>query len=241
MVGLSIIIIALNEEKYLSHLFNSLLKQTNNHFEVILVDSNSKDNTLNIAKAYSKKFNKFKIVKLKSAKGPGYARNRGAKKATYNHLLFLDSDTILKKDFIERVYKIINNKINVATFLLKVDDKLRYKFLFCLNNFFIYFSKYTTKKLCTGAAGILSTKRIHNKINGFDKKIIYGEDSSYFNKATKFDKFDIFRIYNYTSARRFKQNYFKLLYQIIKVNLERIILKKEIYNNKKINYPFGEN
>lgn len=241
MKNISIIIIALNEEKYLSPLFESLLNQTKQNFEIIFVDSKSKDNTLKIAKDYSRKFNKFKIIKLKSAKGPGYARNQGEKNASYNNILFLDSDIILKQNFIERINILLNQGIEVATFLLKVDDKLKYRILFALNNFFIYSSRYFSRKLCTGAAGILSTKEIHKKINGFDERIIYGEDSHYFNESSKIGKFKILKIYNYTSARRFKKNYSSLLFKIIKVNLQRLLFKKEIYDSNKIDYKFGLN
>ena len=52
----SIIIITLNEEKTIARILDNLKEQTHKNIEIIIIDSNSKDNTRKIAKKYSKKF-----------------------------------------------------------------------------------------------------------------------------------------------------------------------------------------
>ena len=103
---ISIVIPTYNEQKYLPELLKSLKKQTYKHYEIIISDNNSTDNTLNIAKTY-----KCKIVK---GGYPPIARNNGAKVAKYD-LLFIDSDVIINdknllKNFI--VFLATTNCIN---------------------------------------------------------------------------------------------------------------------------------
>ena len=130
MEKVSIIIITLNEEKYLPRLLDSLKQQTYKDFEIIVSDSNSNDKTVEIAKEYSKNFKEFSIKKLGIAKGPAYGRNQGAKLAKYENLLFLDADTILPSNFLEKMLKIKNKRnIDCASFYYK--DKYK-RFIFSL-------------------------------------------------------------------------------------------------------------
>ncbi len=83
---LSVIIPALNEEKYIKSVFEGLRKQTCRNFETIVVDGGSTDSTREIALKHAK-------VLLFRKKGAGSARNFGARRAKGRVLLFLDADT----------------------------------------------------------------------------------------------------------------------------------------------------
>ncbi len=72
MIETSIIIRTKNEERWISHCLNMILKQNYKKYEIIIVDNNSKDNTLNIIKSFNIK-NVIKITKFK----PGQALNKG--------------------------------------------------------------------------------------------------------------------------------------------------------------------
>lgn len=96
MVETSIIIAAYNEKEYIGRLLDSLLIQTYKDFEVILADDGSTDNTRDIAEKYSKKLN-LKVLK-QNHKGPGAARNLGAKKAKGEFLVILDADMVCDKN-----------------------------------------------------------------------------------------------------------------------------------------------
>jgi glycosyltransferase involved in cell wall biosynthesis len=89
MVKISIVIPTINEEKYLPVLLNSIKRQTFKDYEVIVSDSNSKDNTVKVAKKFGAK------VVLGPRKGPGAGRNLGAKHAKGEILFFIDADTEL--------------------------------------------------------------------------------------------------------------------------------------------------
>lgn len=93
----SVIIPAYNVEKYIRKCLESLLEQTYQNYEIIIVNDGSTDNTLNILNEYKKKYEFIKIIDIENH-GQGYARNIALSKATGDYILFLDSD-----DFIEKV------------------------------------------------------------------------------------------------------------------------------------------
>lgn len=91
----SIIIPTYNEEKVINFCLGSLTKQTYKDIEIIVVDDGSSDNS------------KFKIQNLKlleqQHKGPGEARNLGAKHAKGEILVFVDADMTFDKDFVKKL------------------------------------------------------------------------------------------------------------------------------------------
>ena len=74
MQKISIIIPTLNEEKYLTHLLESIKKQSIAPKEIIVVDALSQDKTKEIALAYG-----CKVLDDIKKKGPGAGRNKGAR------------------------------------------------------------------------------------------------------------------------------------------------------------------
>ncbi len=105
----SVIIPALNEEKFLPHLLRSLVRQTVKNFEVIVVDGNSKDKTVHVANQFSGKVPRFRVIEL-AQRGVSRQRNAGAKTAGANWLVFVDADSVLLSNFFERIEKFITLK-----------------------------------------------------------------------------------------------------------------------------------
>ncbi|HJN56783.1 MAG: glycosyltransferase [Candidatus Woesearchaeota archaeon] len=193
---LSIIIPTLNEEKYLLGLLNSLKKQTYMDFEVIIADNNSKDRTKQIAKKHG-----CKIVK---GGLPGTARNNGAKKSKGDILLFIDSDCIIKKNFLEKSLSQINKKsTDIAGCMIKpINGKISDNLAFWIYNFWIYFTQFYYAN--ASGHGIFIRKKLHDKINGFNESIRLSEDMDYCKRASRNGKFRILKgIRVYTSTRRF--------------------------------------
>ncbi len=108
----SIIIPCYNCEKTISNTLNSLLEQkTKKQFEIICVDDGSIDNTKKeIQKIKSKKVGYF----YQKNKGPAKARNIGAKKAKGEIILFIDSDCVAEKNWLEEMIKPFDDKKVVA-------------------------------------------------------------------------------------------------------------------------------
>lgn len=92
----SILIPARNEEDKILNLLQSIQQQDYQHYEVIILDDNSTDNTYAVCEAFAANHPKFSVIKGKALPpdwlGKNYACYQLAKKATGDFLLFLDAD-----------------------------------------------------------------------------------------------------------------------------------------------------
>ena len=97
---ISIIVPIYNTAKYLPACLDSIVNQTYQNLEIILVDDGSTDNSGVIANDYAKKDHRIKIIHQKNS-GQSAARNAGLAKATGKYISFVDSDDQIKPDFIK--------------------------------------------------------------------------------------------------------------------------------------------
>ena len=104
MPKVSVIVPIYNVEKYLEKCINSLLSQTLEDIQIILVNDGSKDNSGTIAKKYAER-NKDKVIYVEKENGGlSDARNYGLKYATGDFVAFLDSDDYIEKNAYEEMY-----------------------------------------------------------------------------------------------------------------------------------------
>ena len=104
MPKVSVIVPIYNVEKYIEKCINSLLSQTLEDIQIILVNDGSKDNSGNIAKEYEKN-NKDRVIYVEKENGGlSDARNYGLKYATGDFIAFLDSDDYIEKNAYEEMY-----------------------------------------------------------------------------------------------------------------------------------------
>ena len=99
----SIIVPVYNASKYLENCLNSILKQTYNNIEVILIDDGSTDNSLEICKEYKKNDKRIKIIHKENG-GISSVRNLGVKESKGKYICFVDSDDYIEKDYVEVLY-----------------------------------------------------------------------------------------------------------------------------------------
>jgi glycosyltransferase involved in cell wall biosynthesis len=99
----SIIIPTFNSSKQIKNTLDSVLAQTYNHWECILVDDGSEDLTETISKDYQEKDSRFQLFKRPEtlSKGPSSARNYGVTLAKGDYLIFLDADDLLATTCLE--------------------------------------------------------------------------------------------------------------------------------------------
>lgn len=110
---ISIIIINYNGKKWIKKCFDSLKNQTFKNFEVIVVDNNSSDNSIEQIKNY---YSFVKIIQSKKNLGFAGGNNLGIKNANGQLILLLNYDTWFKNDFIERLYKeFISNNVDIVS------------------------------------------------------------------------------------------------------------------------------
>lgn len=102
-LSFSLIIPVFNRPDEIEELLESLEKQTDTNFEIIIVEDGSENKCENIVKKYSGNLNISYFYKDNS--GPGTSRNYGAERANGNYFIFLDSDCIIPEKYIETVTK----------------------------------------------------------------------------------------------------------------------------------------
>lgn len=97
---ISVVVPCYNVEKYVEKCIDSLIAQTYENIEIIVIDDKSTDNTYEILKDLYKKYNK-KFILLQNEKNGGlaYTRNVGIKIATGKYIGFIDSDDYVDKDY----------------------------------------------------------------------------------------------------------------------------------------------
>ena len=104
-IKVSVIIPIYNVEDYLEECLDSVLNQTLDGIEVIMVDDDSPDGSADIAKRYAQEHENFFYFWQENGK-LGNARNNGAKKASGEYLLFLDSDDVLPENILAKMYAV---------------------------------------------------------------------------------------------------------------------------------------
>ena len=103
--AVSVVIPMYNVEKYIGECLDSLLYQTFQDFEVIIVNDCSTDNSRAIAESYVDKFNgRLKIFDNEKNSGPSDTRNNGLRRATGEYVFFMDSDDLLLAYGLEELY-----------------------------------------------------------------------------------------------------------------------------------------
>jgi glycosyltransferase involved in cell wall biosynthesis len=228
---ISLIIPTLNEEKYIGKLLESIKLQDFPH-ETIIADGGSQDKTLEIAKKYDTIILKKNKNTPKVNNDGARARNDAARIARADWLLFLDADVVLKKGFLKECYDEIKKRgLDAATCYAFPDTKSYFHMLnFEVANSWMFFFK-NIKPFAWGFC-IFAKKTIHDRINGYDDSITFGDDSNYIIKASKLGKFGILNKYIHTSVRRFvKEGEMRSLLKYAYLNFYRLFareIKKDI-------------
>ncbi len=228
----SVIIPTLNEEEYLPKLLKSLMEQSFQDFEIIVSDAGSRDRTRAIAKEYG--------ALVVEGGMPGIARNAGAKKAAGDFLFFLDADVIPAKDFLENAFKEMWERyIDLATCEFKpIGNKLLDRII----NRLIYTVIRIERKIKPEAFGfcILVTRRLFERIIGFDESVVLAEDCDFVRRAAKFRPLEILKSTHVcVSVRRYvKEGRMGFLFKGLRISMHRIF-KGEIRSGA-IEYEFGD-
>ena len=122
MPKVSIIVPVYNMEQYLNRCLESIINQTYENIEIILINDGSKDNSLEICKNYAKKDNRIMIIDQKNS-GVSSARNSGLDKATGEYLAFVDPDDWIDLNAIENMIDFaLKHKCDISFFDYKINN-----------------------------------------------------------------------------------------------------------------------
>ncbi len=106
---ISIVMPVYNAEKTLKRSADSVLEQTYEHIELILVEDGSLDNSLALCREIEKSDGRVRLIAQKNA-GPAIARNAGLQAVRGEYVMFADSDDLLTPDACETMLRAIGDK-----------------------------------------------------------------------------------------------------------------------------------
>jgi glycosyltransferase involved in cell wall biosynthesis len=120
MTKISVVLTTKNEEKNIAKLLDSLMNQEE-PYEVLVVDSDSSDNTQDIVKRYYKKNKNIKLLNHPGTKGE--SMNYGIKQATGDAVTFIGGDDVADKNWIREIRNGIKSADIVVGDLIPTDEE----------------------------------------------------------------------------------------------------------------------
>src|SRR5699024_8141503 len=99
---ISIITPSYNSEAFITDAMESVLNQTYHHWEMIIADDASTDNTVEIVKTYMERDSRITLVQLDENSGSGIDRNKAIDAANGRYIAFLDSDDLWLAEKLEK-------------------------------------------------------------------------------------------------------------------------------------------
>jgi len=126
----SIITPSYNSSKFIEECVNSVVSQTFQNWEMIIIDDYSNDNSRDIISELSEKDERIKYIFLEENVGSAEARNVAIKQSKGKYIAFLDSDDFWSKDKLEKQISFMNEKDIAFSFTsyqrISEDGKTKY-------------------------------------------------------------------------------------------------------------------
>ncbi|HAK46677.1 MAG TPA: glycosyl transferase family 2 [Spirochaeta sp.] len=230
---ISIVIPTKDEEELLPGLLKSINSQDFKDYEVIVADAFSTDRTREIAAEAG--------AIVVDGGMPGAGRNAGARAASGEFLVFLDADVMIPENFIKNLYNEMQERyIDVATCAIKpITDLQLDRVIHRLINMTILANMHIDPK----AFGfcIFITKRLFNRIGGFDETIKVAEDNDLVKRASEYRPLRyINSSFVHVSVRRFeKEGRLAYMAKGIGLNVYRTFKGEIRFGNDVVSYNFG--
>jgi len=204
----SFIITTLNEEDYIEACLKSLKGQDYKNKEIILVDSNSTDKTVERSEKYADK------IIIKSCIMP-VGRNLGAQEAKGNVLVFVDADIILSKNWTSTVLSHLYDDKVVAAYgdLLPIENTSKAKLAYHLHSLSNSFLRKIRRPIFSKLGTAVAIKRdVFNEIGGYPEEYASCEDVECSLRLMRYGQIKFVpEAKGYVSMRRFeKVGYLKL-------------------------------
>lgn len=173
----SVVVPLYNKELSIQNTINSVLNQTNQNFEIVVIDDGSTDNSAEKVRAI--KDPRVRLIQQKN-QGVSAARNRGIKESRYEWVALLDGDDLWEVHHLEEVTKMMkqypNEKIYVTSFKYSDNREMfkhtRDKDIFLVKN---YFQEAVLESLIWTSI-IVINKECFQNIGCFNAGLTRGED-----------------------------------------------------------------
>lgn len=148
----SVIVTTHNTEKYLKKCLDSIVNQTLQEIEVIIIDDASTDNTSDVASSYADRYDNIYFKQIKESCGPGGARNRAFLDTKGKYVAFIDSDDWLDLNYFEIMYdraESLNADIATCGLMREYDYTVKSPIYKCYYNQEYTFSGETAFRIMT--------------------------------------------------------------------------------------------
>jgi Glycosyltransferases involved in cell wall biogenesis len=180
----SVVIPLYNKEPHVKRTLNSVLAQTIQDFEIIVVDDGSTDKSKEVVKSFSDY--RIQLISQKNA-GVSVARNRGINEAKADFIAFLDADDEWKPNFLEEIFGLINKYPSAGAYAVAYNICLPYGKIRIARYKAIplapwkgllpsYFLAAATGEHPVCSSSICIPKHIFSDIGGFKVGAWWGED-----------------------------------------------------------------
>nr|WP_314897214.1 glycosyltransferase family A protein [uncultured Flavobacterium sp.] len=183
LIEVSVIVPCYNHDKYIGEALQSIIDQTYQNWECIIVNDGSPDQTEMVAKEWCDKDSRFRYLFQENG-GLSNARNYGIQNANGIYILTLDADDKFEPTFIEKAQKILLNNQDVG-----IVCSWGYRFMEGRKFGLFQPNGNTIKDFLfynSGIASSLFRKECWEKVGGYDEKMKFGyEDWEFYISVCK--------------------------------------------------------
>ena len=221
-IYISVVIPLYNKQNTIVATLQSVLAQTNQNFEIVVVDDGSTDNSAQVVEEFFEKHpslqggDRGRLVKKPNG-GVSSARNRGIQEAKYDYIALLDGDDLWDEHYLEEQVKLIQdfpeakmwgvnyadiNKGKIIPYQLGVSDDFRG-----------YVEKYfeTSHGDLFCSSSVVLTKDVVKKVGLQDERMAYSEDLDLWYRVILHEKVvfynKVLAYYNKDAENRAEQNF----------------------------------
>jgi glycosyltransferase involved in cell wall biosynthesis len=176
----SVLMTAYNREKYIAEAIESVLASTWRNFELIIVDDQSTDNTLSIAKSYEQKDERVKVYRNETNLQDYPNRNKAASYAKGKYLKFIDSDDKIYDWGLAYCVEQMERYPQSSFGISMIDGDYSFPSVVMNSEDVIRKHLFQSTHLSTGPSGTIIQRKFFEKIQGFDTRFFMANDE-YFN------------------------------------------------------------
>jgi len=179
----TVVIPLYNKENFIQKTIESVLNQSFDDFEILIIEDCSTDNSKK--KALTVSSDKIKILQHSENKGLSASRNTGIQHAASNYIAFLDADDVWNPNYLETIFNLIHKYPEARLFATNYEeiynDKTtiinNQKLLNLGNDFQVAdFFELNLGKPIYIPSSLCVAKEVFEKVGSFDEKITYTED-----------------------------------------------------------------
>ncbi len=183
----SVVIPLYNKELSITNTVQSVLDQTCQNFEIVIINDGSTDSSVKAVEAIND--NRIRLIHQEN-QGVSAARNRGIKEAKFEWIAFLDGDDLWEPNHLEEITKMMNlypeEKVFVTSFVYS-DNRQMFKHpratpIFKIENYF----KEALKESLMWTSIVVAYKNCFDDAGGFNEALKYGEDLDLWSRLASF-------------------------------------------------------